>query len=57
MRCPEVGSGELIFFGEEELTELIATSGKVGGSTLVACFRYLLLLEENERRARSREQR
>lgn len=38
---PEVGAGLLEFFDRGSLAELVSTTGSMGGSTLVACFRYL----------------
>lgn len=37
----EVGSSQLSFFDRAELLELLTSTGSIGGSTLVACFRYL----------------
>lgn len=39
----EVGTGALRYFSRQELAELIITSGAIGGSTLIACYRYLHL--------------
>ena len=39
----EIGMGALRFFSRQELAELIISSGAIGGSTLVACYRYLHL--------------
>jgi len=47
-RHPEIGAGELALFARDELTQLIMTSGQIGGSTLVACFRYLMLVQQNK---------
>jgi ADP-ribose pyrophosphatase YjhB (NUDIX family) len=37
----EIGASALQFFGRGDLAKLINESGSIGGSTLVACFRYL----------------
>lgn len=37
----EAGTGSLHFFDRNELEELLYTDETIGGSTLVACFRYL----------------
>lgn len=37
----EVGTGSLYFFGRSELLELMGSCDSIGGSTMVACFRYL----------------
>jgi len=38
----EVGTGCLHFFDYKELLDLLLSNSQLGGSTLVACFRYLL---------------
>lgn len=39
----EVGAGAIQFFDRKALTEIVSTSKTTGGSTLIACFRYLAL--------------
>jgi ADP-ribose pyrophosphatase len=39
----EVGAGAIQFFDRKALAELARTSRTTGGSTLIACFRYLAL--------------
>ncbi len=41
VRDREVGTGELQFFDGDALSDLVHKSRSIGGSTLVACFRYL----------------
>ncbi len=37
----EVGSSQLTYFDRAYLLALLSSTGSIGGSTLVACFRYL----------------
>jgi 8-oxo-dGTP pyrophosphatase MutT (NUDIX family) len=37
----EVGASPLTFFDPAELLSLVTTTGSIGGSTLVACFRFI----------------
>jgi 8-oxo-dGTP pyrophosphatase MutT (NUDIX family) len=37
----EIGSSPLSYFDRTELLTLLSSTGSIGGSTLVACFRYL----------------
>lgn len=48
---PEVGTGPLQFFSGSQLAHLAIAETNVGGSTLVACLRYLLGVADQQGRA------